>query len=267
MKRTTLSAAVLAGALALGACGSATTNGAATNKAEQTVTTAKVGDEVALADLTTASMEAVKAKRTAHMTMAMGSQGTVESDIDYGADGKTPSMAMTMTAEGQSFQMVYVDKVMYMGGEMFAQMAGGKKWIKISADGTDQMSKMMGPMLSQMESSMSNPVQSLAGVQGLKAKVTKVEGDSTTYAVTLTKAQLTELAKKQSGLPGADEQSLSSVPATVTYDMTLGKDGLPQKMDMKLGAESMTMTYSKWGQPVKIAAPPASEVGTFSMPK
>ncbi len=29
----------------------------------------------------------------------------------------------------------------------------------------------------------------------------------------------------------------------------------------------MTMTYSKWGEPVTVTAPPASEVGTFEVPK
>jgi hypothetical protein len=268
MKRTIITALALSGALALGACGSTdadTGTKAGTSQEAPAAASAKVGDTVDLAELATKSSAAVKAKGTAHMTMDLGAEGAAEADLDY--SGAAPTMAMTMTASGEKIQLVYVDKVMYMGGESFAQMSGGKKWIKIDPNGKDAMSQMMGPMLDQMESSMSNPADQLKNFKDVKATVKSVEGGNTTYTVKLTKEQLAAAVKEQTGaLPGVTEESLKQMPDGMSYDMTLDKDQLPVSITMDVSGQSMKMTYSKWGEPVDVKAPAASEVGTFELP-
>jgi hypothetical protein len=267
MKRS-LAAVAAAAALALTGCGSGTDTARSTT-ASQTSTkttpteTATSGESVDFAAVAAESAAAVKAKKSAHMTMTMGSEGTIDADVDYAS---TPqSMKMSMKLSDQTMELVYVDRIMYMGGDMFAQLSNGKKWIKIDPKGTDPMSKQMGPMLSQIETSMANPVEALAALKDVKATVKSSDASSTTYTVTLTKAQLTEMAKKQ-GAPGVSSGDLGSLPATITYYYTIGADKLPLKMTMNLSGQSMDMVFSKWGEPVSISAPPASEVGTFSLP-
>ncbi|QKE83815.1 hypothetical protein [Arthrobacter sp. NEB 688] len=271
MKRTVLSALVLSGALALGACGSSTTEtstGAASSAAavqESKAPTAKVGDTVELKTLAEQSAAAVQAKKTAHMSMSTGTEGTIEADLDY--SGSSPKMAMDLTESGQSFKVVYIDKVMYMGGEEFKQMSGGKQWIKIDPQGKDSMSQMMGPMLQQMESAMANPTEQLKDVDGVKGTVTKVQDGVTTYEVKLTKDQLAQMVKKQAaGIPGVTEEALKQMPDGVSYEMSFDAEGLPQTVTTDLAGQKLVMTYSKWGEPVTVQAPPASEVGTFELP-
>ncbi len=269
MKRS-IAAIAAAAALALSGCGSATDTTTGTSKsASQTTsqtptpTTAAAGETVDFQSIAAESAAAVKAKKTAHMTMSMGKEGTLQADVDYA--GTSPRMKMTLQAEGDTMQMIYIDQVMYMGGPMFAQMTGGKKWIKIDPKGTDPMSKSMGPMLGQIESSLANPIESIAALKDVKATVKSSDGSATTYTITLTKAQIEAMAKAQ-GAPGVSGDALSGLPASMAYDYTIDADKLPQKMSMTLSGESMDMTFTKWGEPVDVSAPAASEVGTFTMP-
>lgn len=275
MNRSTVGALAVAGALALGACGSATTtepgttatsSGASTSAAAEGSggQSVAVGDVVPLAELAEKSAAAVKAKGTAHISQSAGGQQVSTGQIDY--SGSVPRMAMTMSAEGQEVEIVYTDGVMYMGGAQFAALAGGKAWIKVDPDGTDQLSTMMAPTLRQMESSMTSPAEQLTAFGDVDATVSAVEGDRTTYAVKLTQEQLkksVEAAAK--GLPGGlNEAAVSQLPDGLSYTMTVGAGALPLEMVVDMPGSVMTMTYSKWGEPVTISAPPASEVGTFS---
>lgn len=272
MKRTVLIVAALSSALVLGACGSATSPTAAPAKssaaasAEAAPTDAKVGDTVPLKDIAAKSSKAVEEKGTAHLTTTTKDAGATEADVDF--TGSSPTMKMTMTEQGDTVDMVYVDKVMYMGGDSFTEMTGGKRWIKIDPKGEDMMSKAMGPLLSQMESSMGNPAEQLEAYGDAQAKVTKVEGGVTTYEITLSKAQLAAAVKKQTeALPGITEKALEKIPAEgLTYTMSIDADALPVTFSMDLAGEQLEMSYSKWGQKVDIEAPAASEVGTFQMP-
>ncbi|WP_030526803.1 hypothetical protein LG324_17635 [Phycicoccus jejuensis] len=273
MKRTVLSVLALSGALVLGACGSSTNetssgsgSAASSSAAQETqAPTAKVGDTVELKTLAEQSAAAVQAKKTAHMSMTTGSEGTIEADLDY--SGSSPKMAMDMSESGESFKVVYIDKVMYMGGDTFKEMAGGKPWIKIDPSADDAMSKMMGPMLSQMESAMANPTEQLKDVEGVTGTVTKVENGVTTYEVKLSKEQLAEMVKKQAtSMPGVTEEALKQMPDGVSYEMSFDAEGLPQTVTTDLAGQKLVMKYSKWGEPVTVEAPPASEVGTFEMP-
>lgn len=273
MKRTVLSVLALSGALVLGACGSSTNetssgsgSAASSSAAQETqAPTAKVGDTVELKTLAEQSAAAVQAKKTAHMSMTTGSEGTIEADLDY--SGSSPKMAMDMSESGESFKVVYIDKVMYMGGDTFKEMAGGKPWIKIDPSADDAMSKMMGPMLSQMESAMANPTEQLKDVEGVTGTVTKVENGVTTYEVKLSKEQLAEMVKKQAtSMPGVTDEALKQMPDGVSYEMSFDAEGLPQTVTTDLAGQKLVMKYSKWGEPVTVEAPPASEVGTFEMP-
>lgn len=264
MKRL-LAVAAAATALTLtAACGSSDArsgSSASSSSSAKAAASVKVGDSVDLATVMAGSAEAVKEKKSAHMSMAMGSTGTAEADVDYG----TPTaMKMTMKVSGQAMNMILLDKTIYMGGEMFASMSGGKKWIKVDPEGTDPLSKQMAPLLEQMDSLTANPASQFAALKGVKAKVTAADAGSTTYDVRLTKAQLE--AQKNNSFPGLGDKAGSSFPDGIEYTITLDKDSLPVSTKTTVEGQVVTVTMSKWGEAVDISAPPAGEVGTLTMP-
>ncbi|GGL32114.1 hypothetical protein H9L10_10105 [Phycicoccus endophyticus] len=268
MKRTIVSAVAVAGALALGACGSTATETAgeaSTSAAAPAAAGGSVGDTVTLADLAASMSAAVKDKGSAHVQVEVPDQGAMEADVDYSGDA--PAMSMSTTQSGESVQVLYVDKVLYLSSDSMSEVAQGKKWLKIVPDGEDMMSQMMGSTLEQMESSMGNPADQLGALQDTPATVTDVDGDSVTYTVTLTKAQLKkQLQSKAETIPGLSEDSIEQLPDGVSYELTVDGESLPTALSMDVGGQTMTMTYSKWGEPVEVSAPPAAEVGSFEMP-
>ncbi|CCH77346.1 conserved exported hypothetical protein [Nostocoides japonicum T1-X7] len=265
MKRI-LAAVVAVSALTLtAACGSSdagSSGGGSTSSATAAVAAVKVGDTVDLASVMGRSAEAVKAKKTGHMAMSLGSEGTADADVDYSRP--STAMRMSMKASGQTMEFIVVDKTIYLGGGMLSSMSDGKKWIKIDPNGTDALSKRMAPMLNRMDSLSKDPASQFAGLKGVKATVTQADGSSTTYRVTLTKEQLQ--AQKDREFPGLGGANANTLPDGVEYTITLDKDGLPRTMDTTVSGQHVTVTMSKWGEPVDISAPPAGEVGTFSMP-
>ncbi|NHA67352.1 hypothetical protein [Phycicoccus flavus] len=277
MKRAVLSTVALCGALALGACGStgstATTGGdtaassspSAAASAQDAAAVAE-GDTVPVSELGKRSTAAVEAEGTAHLTMTAGDAQDMEARLDY--SGKAPKMSMTMTNQGETVDMVYLGNVMYLGSESFAEMTGGKRWIKIDPDGTDMMSRMMGPLLDEMASSMGNPATQLETYGDSDATVVSVEDGVTTYEITVTKAQMKKALKNsEATMPGVTEETLEHIPAEgLTYTMSFDEQDLPVTMSMEVQSQSFEMTYSKWGEPVDIAAPPAKDVGTLELP-
>ncbi len=266
MKITAVATAVLAATLGLAACGSADNGsdpgakvGASSSSAAKG-TGAKTGDTVDFADVMTKSAQAVKDKKTGHMSMDLASLGAMEADVDYGSG--SPAMSMTMEMSGQTMQILVVDKVFYMGGDMFSAMSGGKKWIKADPNGSDPFSKQLAPLFDQMDSMVANPAQQFADMKGVKATVAKTDSSSTTYDVKLTKDELSKLQ-----LPGVGADAGKSLPDGIEYSITLDKDQLPTLVETQVQGQSVKVTMSKWGEAVKIAAPPASQVGTFALPK
>ena len=261
MKRI-LAAAVAASALALStaACGSSDagsgSSGSASSSSSASAAAASVkqGDTVTMAELGQRMQAAMKSKGTAKVSMNAGSTLTMT-----GAMKVTEPIGYTMSMEaaGRKMDMIYVDKVMYLGGDAFASMLNGKKFVKIDPDGTDALSKQMAPTLKQMETA-TDPSKMYQGMTDVKMTADKVEGDDVTYSAKLTEDQVkTYVAKQGQSIPsGTDIGDL-------TITMTLTKDNLPKAMTTEVGGQKINMTYSDWGTKVDISAPPASEVGTM----
>ncbi|MBM6404812.1 hypothetical protein JQN72_11210 [Phycicoccus sp. CSK15P-2] len=267
MKRTIHSVVALCGAMALAACGStvADTGAESTPSQAPAATGVQVGDTVDLAELAESTAAAVEAQGTSHVTVAAGGDGSSEIDVDYSSG--SPAMSMTMTAEAdEPVRMLLVDGVMYMTGDSVGEMTGGRSWIKIDPDGEDMMSRMMAPVLEQMASTV-DPAHQFIVFEGTEAEVIAVDADTVTYSVVLTEEQLDEALDTQAeSIPGLTKEGLAQMPDGMSYEMTLDAEGLPLSMGMDIAGEAVTVTYSDWGKKVDIAAPPASEVGTFQMP-
>lgn len=257
--------AALALTSALGACGSATSGSptgppASDAPAVEQAAQVEVGDELDLADALSASAAAMKAKKTYSFT---GEAAGASMSGQMRVDGDGTAMAIRTTVQGDEVDLRLIDGVMFMGG--FPDLPAGKTFVKIDPEGDDPMSRMMGPMLSQMAEA-ADPTASLAGIAGLTAEVIEVKDGTTTYEVTVSVDQQLAMAKERLEDMGMGDTPLpTSVMKPLTVRQTIGPDDLPITSEL-VGSEDLTMnlTYSGWGEPVDVVAPPAAKVATFA---
>ena len=260
MKRTLVSLAAI-GALALTGCGSddgpATTTESSAAASESAKPTAKVGDTLPAKELGERTEAAMKEAGTVKMT-STGNDSDLTGEMTY-ADGL--AYTLSGTSDGEPMELVYVDKVLYLGGDSFKEMTGGKRFIKIDPEGDDMMSQMMAPLLGVMEQA-ANPSSLLSNLDGVASTVVAVDGDQTTYETKLTADQLRKATEQMVGTELPAEAAAEIEAATVRQ--TVDAEGRLVKV-VTTGGSDMTMTYSDHGAPVDVSAPAASDVGTVDL--
>ena len=149
--------AALSASLALAGCGGGSTTATSAGRSASTgsstsatMADVKVGDTVDFSTVAAEMTSAVQTKKTAHVVTA-GSAMTVAADISY--DPAAPRMSLTADAGGQQqMQILLTGGALYLSGKAFSPLVAGKKWVKISANGTDTLSKELAPIFSQMSS-------------------------------------------------------------------------------------------------------------------
>lgn len=167
-----------------------------------------------------------------------------------------------------SLDMVVIGDTAYL--KLPAGLAAtGKPWVKIDPSGTDPVSKALSGMLSQEEQSV-DPTKSLAQLTGAatitKRSQTTVNGQpATRYVLSVDTQKLlhsklvTPAMRQLIGSAGA------SLPPHFTEILWLNSDNLPVKTTVseKVAGQqvSVVATYTDWGGPVDITAPPADQVG------
>jgi hypothetical protein len=202
------------------------------------------GERLTKDNLVATMVAAMRAKKTAHMTMQIGSSVGADADLRY--SGTSTDMKMSMDMGPTKAVVVLVDGVMYM------QQSTGGKYLKI-----DKNDPALGSLLDSMTSM--GPASSIAAMKGAVDKVeyagTKtIDGDETThYRVTV------DTAAVASTLGGA-AAAAGDLPKTVTYDLYVDDEHLMRRVDMTVSKQAISMTVSDWGKPVDIQAPPASEI-------
>lgn len=204
-------------------------------------TPAAAGERLTKENLVATMVAAMREKKTAHMEMELGSAVGASADLRYGA---TTDMKMSMTQGSMKITVILVDGVMYM-------QQGAGKYLKIDKD---------DPALSGLVDSMGSmsPEASISAMKGALKKVeydgtAKVEGDEVhKYLVT---ADTSAVANQLGSTPGA-----ADLPKTLTYTMYVDEDHLMRRIDMTVSGQDIRMTVGKWGEPVDIKAPPASQV-------
>lgn len=263
--RTRLLAAIAAATLLLGAgaCGSddkkdakpssststtdngATPSGDATGDSDSSSDIPKTLTKDEFAD---AVISAMTAKKTAHMVMDLGGT-TANADVRFGT-GATTAMHMDMQVGGQKLDMIIVDSTVYL------QQGAGQKYLKVT-----KSTPGFGQLLEQLQNM--GPDASIramkAGLQSVKyVGPDTVDGTEVAkYAVAVDTAKMAKASGNE-----AMQSQLQSLPKTVTYDVYLDADKLMRRMVMSIAGQNITMTFSKWGEPVDIHAPPASQVTT-----
>ena len=209
-------------------------------------TPAAPGERLTKDNLVATMIAAMHEKKTAHMTMELGSSIGADADLRY--SGTTTDMKMSMDMGPTRAVVIFVDGVMYM------QQSAGGKYLKI-----DKNDPAMGSLLDQM--SAIGPESSISAMKGAVQDVEyvgkkSIDGDDTDlYHVTVDTAAV---AKGLGGMAAA----AGDLPKSVTYDLYVDQDHLMRRVVMTVSKQTITMTVSKWGEPVDIKAPPASQVMT-----
>jgi hypothetical protein len=155
-------------------------------------------------------------------------------------------------------EMVQVGGVTYLK----AMPHAAKPWVKLDPNGTGPFAQAMKPEGGPSNATDPRALVSLmAGVKGLDRGRAQVDGVSTRlYSFQITPPSHGKVLSPQTlkTLKG-----MTKTPITMSY--WIGDDNLPRKITVPMEVNGMkqeaVMTYSDWGKPVRIAAPPASQIG------
>jgi hypothetical protein len=191
---------------------------------------------------------AAKDASTAHVTMAMDAAGQKISMVgDTKVDPSNPAMKMSMDMGSQmKLDMILVGDKIYMKG--FPGVAANK-WAVI--DSSSEMGKQMAEALDQADPSKMYDQFDKAVTDVKYVGEDTVDGDKTyKYELTLdTKAIEAELPAEQKG----------QLPKTLTYTAWVDEKNHLRKVVFNVMGVDAEMTMSKYGEPVDIQAPPASD--------
>jgi hypothetical protein len=282
MRKTALAAGGFALVLALSACGGSIGGNAAPAPGQDKAgKTSLFSDPLQLVAAAKAGTEKSKSSKFSMEANAAGQSIKGSGSGRY--DGDNFAMTMTMNLAGETMEMVFVNKALYMKlpESQRAHMDSAKPWIKVSADGTDPMSKSLGPILNKAASD-NDPSKTLDKITKA-GKITNSEqvpldGQPTShYTIDLDFAKMLDEATGQ--IPGAagDEvkNKLQGKDLHVPAELWLNSDQLPVQMVMDMskvmsaagapakGEAKTTVKYTDWGSAVDIHEPPADQVTDF----
>jgi len=280
MRTSLIAAGSLVLALALGACGGDTTGGTPTEGGPFTDTNS----------LVSAATQSTSEQRSANFTMDMDMGPVTATGNGQGLfAGKDSEMAMTfsmdMSALGQGtmkMEMRLLDNTMYMKLPQGVPGADpAKPWVKMDLA---KMSAMSGMDPSQMmeQSDPSQALQMLKDSGEITAtEQTQIDGaPATKYTIDV---DFAKMMSQYGGSMGQLGQMRGLDIDTVPVQVWINEDDLPVQFTIDMSkilnqavkasgqvpkginfdGAHITTTYSDWGTPVSIEAPPASQVGTM----
>lgn len=280
MRTSLIAAGSLVLALALGACSGDTTGGTPTEGGSFTDTNS----------LVSAATQSTSEQRSANFTMDMDMGPITATGDGQGLfAGEDSKMAMTfsmdMSALGQgtmNMEMRLLDNTMYMKLPQGVPGADpNKPWVEMDLA---KMSAMSGMNPSQIME-QSDPVKALQLFKD-SGEITATEeseidgAPATKYTIDVDFAKLMSLYGGSMGqlgqMRGLDIDTLpvqvwineENLPVQYRFDMSeilnqAAKSTGQMPKGVSFDGSQFTMTYSDWGTPVSIEAPPASQVGTM----
>lgn len=287
MRKTVVAAAGLALVLTVAGCGSkeagtpvaADNNSASTGDGGSGGGLKIFGNALDLAGAVNNNSKAKSAKMSIDMASAGGTGAAANMNIHgsgaFKVDGTNLAMQMSMDMSSiGTMEMRIVDKALYM--KIPANLAGqgglsaDKPWFKISADGTDPLSKTLGPMIENMSANfdVSKQMEQIkaAGTITKSAKETLDGQETTHYWITV------DMAKAAKSLTDPDMRKLAEQAASsagmksLNEEFWVNSDNLPVQVvvatPISAGqSANVTVKYTDWGSPVDVQAPPADQVG------
>lgn len=214
--------------------------------------------ELTQASFFTAISDAQAKARSSHVELEIGAGGqtiTAEGDVEVGESASDTAMRMTMDmgASGPgTISMIIVDNAFYMNLGQMTQ----DKFAKIDLDDKDNaIAKQLGSITDQLD-----PSKQLAQFKDAVTSFKKsgaprtIEGvEAQPYEIVLDTSKIAALSE----LPGG---AAAGVPKTLTYTMFVDSDNLLRRVEADVAGSTVEATYSKWGEPVDVKAPKASEI-------
>jgi LppX/LprAFG-like lipoprotein len=210
------------------------------------------GAELSADEFATVIKDALDQATTANVQATTGTAVNLTGQLDFTTDPPSAHMTGDLTGAG-AVDMVLLDNVIYMKSKIFGS---GDKWIKLDLDDPNSPLGALGDQL--------NPASSLENlVDGIKSATyvgnEDVDGEALDHYTAV--IDTTSLLK---GMPAAAAGS-AGLPPTLNYEVWFDGDGFIRKFSVDMGTTGTSEgTFSDWGTPVDIAAPPASQV--TSMP-
>ncbi|MFT3871473.1 MAG: LppX_LprAFG lipoprotein [Nocardioides sp.] len=181
---------------------------------------------------------------------------TAEGQVDYSTTPPSMQMTMQMAAMGnQNIEMRLIGKTKKMYMKM-GDLTGGK-FMALDLDDPNSPLGNTDSLTNSMD-----PVKSFEMFESGMQKVVFVGSD----AVDGEAADHYKLTIDTSTLQTGDAATEGVLPKTMRYDMWLDGDGRVRQTQVDMGKLGTTkVTITDLGTPVKITAPPASEVTTSGM--
>jgi hypothetical protein len=225
--------------------------------------------------LADAMVAAAAAQKTARVKLDMVSaEANVTAEGAYRQNASGAEMQLTMTVPDGQVELINSGGATYLklpGGQEFEP---GKPWGKLSEQGSHQVPESFGLMATDIR----NDVDVTDAAKDMKAagKITRsspeqVDGvDAIRYSISLDLAKLADATQdpaEREALRLAIESGLKEA----LVDLWVSSENLPLKADTGIVLENATsqplstMTYSDWGAPVTIEAPPADQVVDVSL--
>lgn len=275
-KSLVVGAAMVAGLGVLAGCtssvtGSPTVAGSGGGGASQGGAGSQLGSQVkTVSDLSNLVGNSVEQATTVQVSMKSG-VGTTTGSIKF---GDPVAEKMTMDTPNGSEQVLLVDNIFYMQIPGMQDLTN-KPWIKIdTTDSSNPANQIFTALVSSIKEN-ADPSQMIKNLEAggtlTGIDTAQLGGQSTTHykiTVDIDKmiANQTDPTMKQL-LGMAEQQGLKNYPVEVWLD----SHGLPVQTTIDMPAMSgapgsggvSTVTYSNWGAPVTITAPPADQVGTM----
>jgi hypothetical protein len=185
--------------------------------------------------------------------------------------GSQFGMKMNMAAAGQPVVFMLIGDTIYMQDAQLSGELNGKQWLEMNLNDLGQVGASAENEMQNLKSQ--NPVQELQTMlasQDLKdVGPATVDGRQTEhYSGTVDPQTAFTANGGTNGLTAAQVQLLENgfKTAGITaeqIDVWVGSSGLPVEVKTgsttKAGAVSTDMTFSNWGAPVTLTAPPADQ--------
>jgi len=215
---------------------------------------------------------------SAHMVFTGGAGAMkVSGEGDLKVGGDSPAISMNMDTGQGSMAIILLDGVLYLKLPTGLSPGGGKPWIKIdSNDENNPLAQALGSMTDQLRSN-ADPREMLEQFKDAgkinSSEKQELNGEQTThYKITV---DVKKLAANQqdADMRKAMQEAVKSGLKEFPIDLWVNDDDLPVRMSVDMPTADPTsgksvpvkvqVDYSKWGEPVDIAAPPADQVGEF----
>jgi hypothetical protein len=249
-KLSSLVAVVLLAGLSLSACGDKDDKEGADSKPESSSSASDA--KLTKDNFATVIGAAMTKAGSAHVEMKGGVGGqSLEGSGDQKVGDKPAdsAIALKMDVAGSEMEIRLVDKVIYLG---MGQMSGNKFFKVDLKDKSNPLVSQFGQFTDQADLATQFKVfqEALTGFEQ-KGESKEIDGVTTTpYDITVDSAKMTKATGKDA----------SNLPKELTYTFFIGTDNLVRRMVVEVSGVGMTADYSKWGEPVDIKAPPASEI-------